>query len=48
MSERAIRKIARKHEMNADLLIDIVRDIESDGVKMNAQLLEDMIENGDI
>ena len=48
LGERAIRKIAKEHKVNADFLVDEVRDMESEGIRMTAQLLEDMIENGDI
>lgn len=48
MSEKELKAIAKKYGRNADELQDFVLDMESDGIRVDAELLEDMVANGDL
>lgn len=48
ISEKELKAIAKKYGRNAEELQDFVLDMESDGIKVDATDLEDIVANGDL
>lgn len=47
LGKSTIRKVAEEYGKDAGYLEDLVRDMESDGIRVDKQDLIDMIVNGD-
>lgn len=48
ISEKELKAIAKKYGRDAQELKDYVLDMESDGIRVDAEYLEDMVANGDL
>lgn len=47
ITKKAIKELAKKYGMDAADIEDRVNDMEGDGILVTAELIEDMICNGD-
>lgn len=47
ITKKAIKELAKKYGMDAVDIEDQVNDMEDDGILVTAELIEDMICNGD-
>ena len=48
ISEKELKAIAKKYGRDAQELKDYVLDMESDGIRVDAEYLEDMVVGGDL